>query len=139
MSVVFEDGGLRHFQHNTGEEWMWACPWVPSHKGPCPPNGWKAPPVDGTPLDYGHPWGTWTFDEFVREYNPPLWWAIFEWGIGDDLRLRQDLLYATLDRYFEVKEMAPQERIEMIKEFMEYNYLPDQWVEWINEYIAKVS
>jgi hypothetical protein len=120
------------------------------------------PPLDGSPIDYGPPWEQWTFEKFLSTYDVPLWWAILTWGMNTETwRVDKDLFLETLDRYFECKKVvnteeggiyglnekgtrevdwsSPEKRVEKLQEFLDLYYLPPHWVEWINEYIAKVS
>jgi hypothetical protein len=134
------NGEARNVRHRDGKLDGWVPPKVIPERSPCPPGGgWMAPPLEGS-IHYGYPWDEdWTFEKFVSTYNIPLWWAIMQWGnTGPDYEMQKDLVYKTLDKYFTVKQIAPQERVKMLEDLKEMYYLPGHWVEWINEYIDKL-
>lgn len=108
--------------------------------GPCPPNGWCPPPLDGSVIDYGIQ-GTWTFDRFVAEYNVPLWWAVRQYGVDHDMRFQKNLVYGVLDRYryFEAKEATPQEKVSALREYLGLYNLPSKLVDWVEEYATSVT
>jgi hypothetical protein len=141
----------RNVRHVDGSLYSWVPPLVIPERGACPPSGgWMAPPLEGS-IHYGYPWDEdWTFEKFVSTYDIPLWWAIMEWGVSrPDYKMDKDLVYKTLDKYFDCKKVvalptggfeevdwsSPEKRVEKVQELLEMYYLPDQWVEWLNEYM----
>jgi hypothetical protein len=121
-------------------------------------------PLDGTPIEYGYPWGTWTIDKFLAEYDVPLWWFILEYAFDSRNQLNKDLFCEALNTYFDKKKVvydwgdpyrevwqwgkeayrevnwsSPSERIRVLEEFKEMYYLPSQLVGWIDEYIASCA
>jgi hypothetical protein len=137
MLMDCHDGKLYEHTRRGGEHWVWVPPKVVPGPGPCPPNGWVAPPLEGS-IDYGDPWGEWDFEKFVKTYDPPLWWALLEWGAPrSDNTMHKDLFFKTLDKYFEAKGMDGAQRKELIQENLEMYKFPQKWVGWFNEYLGQ--
>ena len=164
LSWQWGDGELLDVKYRSGKPWEWVPPAIVPGPGPCPPHGWTSLPLDGTPIEYGYPWGTWTIDKFLAEYDVPLWWFILEYAFDSRNQLDKDLLYETLNTYFDKKKVvydwgdpyrevwqwgkeayrevnwsSPSERIRVLEEFKEMYYLPSQLVNWIDEYIASCA
>jgi hypothetical protein len=153
LICVERDGCALHVRHRDDRMWSWVPPKIIPEDGPQPPEGWIAPPLEGS-IDYGGHWGEWTFDEFLAQYDVPLWWVIFAYAFGPNNRLDKDLLFKTLDRYFECKKViitkeyydgftqvnwnSPEKKVKKLCKFKEMYYLPQNWIEWIDDYVAKI-
>jgi hypothetical protein len=161
LSWQWRGGKLLDVKYRSGKPWEWVPPGIIPGPGPCPPHGWAPPPLDGTPIEYGHPWGTWTIDKFLAEYDVPLWWFILQYAFDSRNQLNKDLFCKALNTYFDKKKVvydwgdpyrevwqwgeeayrevnwsSPSERIRILEEFKEMYYLPSQLTGWVDEYIA---
>ena len=136
LIAVIRNGVPVPIKRPTGKYWEWVPPLLIEGPGPCPPNGWAPPPLEGS-IDYGYLGGVWTFDGFVAEYDVPLWWAIMQYGTSPpDYKFQKDLVYQTLDRYFEAKKATPQEKVGMLANYVNWYNLPSELVNWVEEYGA---
>ena len=135
VMVDVRGGKLYEHTRRDGKRWQWVPPKTVPGPGPCPPNGWVAPPLEGS-IDYGPPWGEWTFDRFVTTYDPPLWWLLLEYGAPrSDNVMHKDLFFSTLDKYFEAEGMDRKQAKELIQENLDMYHFPGKWVGWFNEYL----
>jgi hypothetical protein len=139
VMVDVHDGKLYEHTRRDGKHWQWVPPKVVPGPGPCPPDGWVAPPLEGS-IDYGPPWGEWDFSSFVQTYDPPLWWLLMEYGASrSDNVMRKNLFFKTLDKYFEAKEMNNTQRVKVIEENIGMYSFPPKWIGWFKEYVGKMG
>jgi len=161
LSWQWKGEKLLNVEYRSGKPWEWFPPGIIPGPGPSPPHGWAPPPLDGTPIEYGHPWGTWTVGKFLAEYDVPLWWFILEYAFDSNNQLNKGLLCEALNTYFNKKKVvydwgdphrevwqwgeeayrevdwsSSSERVRVLEEFKEMYYLPSRMVNWIDEYIA---
>ena len=123
---VVKDGETRH----ASEGWVWTPEIVSSDL-------WTPIPLDGT-VNYQRG-GVWDFDRFVKIYDPPLWYLIFEYaytGEGVNIELDADRFNKVLDKYREIKGLNAAEMAKILEGFMDKSTPPSSWVKLIGKYTS---